>query len=210
MTAPTSPPPPPPAPTPDNTRLDDTSAKQQIRELKRVQREQRKARTVSTLRNVHPAIYACAAGGVVVLGTVVLGARWWSGQQEFQRDTALALAQARGEQTTATSQPAQQPVSGIENPLDGMQLTPNAVWMIGPTADGSGLLPGRSTFVVRQILESADVCKLFIRLDEQNVPRIGKEPTAGAVPLVDCSTKTTSSTTKPPAAAPSTTVKPGE
>lgn len=200
-------PPPPPAPTPDNTRqLDTEAARQQIRDLKRAQREARKQRTLSTLRGVNPAIWVTAGVGVAVFVTAVVGARWWSSQQQFQRDTAIALAAARGEQTTATSQP--QPTQGMDNPLLSMPLTPQARWIIGPTADGTGLLPGRSTVVVRQILEGADVCKLFVSIDGQNVPRVTKDPaTPGAVPLVDCTTTKASASTT---AKPTTTAKQGE
>lgn len=196
MTGPQIPPPPPPP------ALDAKAAKEQMHALRKMQREARKQRTVQTLRGVHPSVWIGAGVGVVALGTVVLGARWWSGQAEFQRDTALALAAARD--TTATSQPQQAPVSGMQNPLEGMDLTTQAKWLIGPTADGTGLLPGRSTLVVRQILESADACSLFISLDGNNLPRVSKQPGAGAVPLVDCAKPVTSTPTTP------TTARQGE
>jgi hypothetical protein len=207
MTA-TLPPPPPPPPAPGT--LDAKAARKQMQALKKQQREFRRERTVARVKGVHPSVWAAAGIGLVLVGGAVGCQRVQSSQAEFQRDTALALASLR-EPATATSQPPAATVQGMENPLEQwlddtgtVKLTPQAVWTIGPTADGSGLLPGRSTLVMRQILESADVCRLFIRLDDQNLPRITKEPGAGAVPLVEC-TKPATSTTKPAAPPSSTT-----
>jgi len=187
---PTQPPPPPPAPS-RNLRAD-------IAAMRRQQRADRRAAAERRLRSVHSSVWALAGIGALVVVGAVGCQRVQQQQAEYQARTSEALAiAARGVPTASSTPPASVATGagGMENPLLMLPLTPSARWMIGPSADGTGLLPGRSTWVVRQLIDSLEPCTLWLRLDDDSLPTVLTEPAAGAVPLAECDMAAMATTT---------------
>ncbi len=173
-----APPPPPPPPTStDGRKAEERRIDEALRAAKERKRELRKQNWTDRARSLHRTHYI-AIGGLVAVGVV-----GWFGHSflSFQRDTAMALAQARTVPAAAGETPAAAP-QGMPNPLSQLDVTGRAQWLI-KVDDGGNLLPGRSAIVVAEIMKQVDLCTLFISVDDAAALTVATTPLPGSVPL---------------------------
>lgn len=201
--------PPPPPPPPKGKDDEAKRIDEQLRLAKERKRELRKQNAMSRLRNVHPS-HMYLIGGIVVAGAAFLGVRSLLG---FQRDTALALADARAAAVAPVAESGAQVVQGIENPLEQLALTGRARWNIGVQGPNNELKPLRSSIVVADLMEQLDLCSMFVGVNDLAELDVATDPLPGYVPLVEsvggvpCPGATGSTAVQTPAdPAPSTSV----
>ncbi len=184
--------PPPPPPPPANGAQDKPDPRVIRDQIKAQQRQLRDVRVQSTkarLGKVNRQYWLY--GGVVVAAALgVVGCRSYA---QDQRDTAIALAQLAN--AGRVEQVAEQPptiVEGIPNPLDALPLSNQAKWNIGAGGDGD-LPPKRSTVVITELLESVDLCNVWVGLNDKANVVVAFEPAPGFSPMLtadQCTTPT--------------------
>ena len=193
-------PPPPPPPAPGN--VDPRVIRDQINAQRRQLRDARVQSTKAKLGKVNRQYWAYA--GVIVAGA--LGVVACRSYQADQRDTAIALAQLAN--AGRVEQVAEQPptnVEGIPNPLDALPLSNQAKWTIGAGGDGD-LPPKRSTVVITELLESVDLCNVWVGLNDKANVVVAFEPAPGFTPLLTADQCTTPMVVEVPADPVPTTV----
>jgi len=186
-------PPPPPPPAPGN--VDPRVIRDQIKAQQRQLRDVRVQSTKAKLGRVHPR-YFVYTGAVVACALGVVACRSY---QADQRDTAIALAQLAN--AGRVEQVAEQPptiVEGIPNPLDALPLSNQAKWTIGAGGDGD-LPPKRSTVVITELLESVDLCNVWVGLNDKANVVVAFEPAPGFTPMLTADQCTTPTVVEVPA-----------
>jgi len=170
----------------------------QRRQLRDVRVQSTKARLGKVNRQ-----YWAYAGVIVAAALGVVGCRSYA---QDQRDTAIALAQLAN--AGRVEQVAEQPptiVEGIPNPLDALPLSNQAKWTIGAGGDGD-LPPKRSTVVITELLESVDLCNVWVGLNDRANVVVAFEPAPGFTPLLTADQCTTPTVVEVPADPVPTTV----
>ena len=176
------PPAPPPPPVEDAKVL-----KERLRQDSRKLREARIRTAKEGIGKVHRRYYGYAGLIVAVsLGAVACNSYRSDkkAEQQYQRDTALALAQLAAGNRTTSEAADPPPTQGIPNPLQALPLSNQAKWNIG--AGGDGLLPPkRSTTVITALLERVDLCNVWVGLNDKANVVVAFEPAPGFTPLLE-------------------------
>lgn len=183
---PQPPPPPPPPANGAHDKPDPRAIRDQIRAQQRQLRDARVRDAKEKMGKVNRRYYGYA--GLLVaasLGAVACNSYRADkkAEQQYQRDTALALAQlAAGDRAESEATPAT-PAQGIPNPLDALPLSNQAKWNIGAGGDGV-LPPARSSVVITELLKSVDLCNVWVGLNDKANVVVAFDPAPGFSPML--------------------------
>jgi hypothetical protein len=169
-------PPPPHAGNVSDHRLAAKLAAQEAKEAARRRKELNRQVWSDRFKRVHKTHYI-AIGGVVCVGLGFLALKSILG-------TMLSIAEANsGDAAQVEQAPAPVIVQGIENPLELIDLSTQARWMIGLDSSGA-LVPNRSSAAVAELLSQLDLCALYIAQNDDASVAFLNEPAAGAYPVM--------------------------